>query len=59
MAACPLVRSPGRSPGHAVIVWLNLRKGIRMAGLVWKSLDTPEETRPFEEGMGMVELVNL
>jgi quercetin dioxygenase-like cupin family protein len=30
-----------------------------MAGLIRKSLDTPEETRPFEGGMGQVELVNL
>ena len=30
-----------------------------MAQMVRKSLDTPEETRPFEEGMGKLELVNL
>ena len=30
-----------------------------MAGMVRKSLDTPEETRPFEDGMGKLELVNL
>jgi len=30
-----------------------------MAGLVRKSLDAPEEVRPFEEGMGRVELVNV
>jgi quercetin dioxygenase-like cupin family protein len=29
-----------------------------MAGLVRKSLDTPEETRPFEAGMGKLELVS-
>jgi hypothetical protein len=29
-----------------------------MAGLVRKSLDYPEEVRPFEEGMGKLELVN-
>jgi quercetin dioxygenase-like cupin family protein len=29
-----------------------------MAGLVRKSLDTPEETRHFEDGMGKLELVN-
>ena len=29
-----------------------------MAGLVRKSLDTPEETRAFEAGMGQLELVN-
>ncbi len=29
-----------------------------MSGLVRKSLDSPEETRPFEGGMGQVELVN-
>jgi quercetin dioxygenase-like cupin family protein len=28
-----------------------------MAGLVRKSLNSPEETRPFEENMGKVELV--
>ena len=30
-----------------------------MAKMVKKSLDTPEETRPFEDGMGRVDLVNL
>ena len=30
-----------------------------MSGLVRKSLDTPEEARPFEQNMGKVELVNL
>jgi quercetin dioxygenase-like cupin family protein len=30
-----------------------------MAGLVRKSLDTPEETRPFEDAKGKLELVNL
>lgn len=30
-----------------------------MPGLVRKSLDTPEETRPFEGGMGQLELVNV
>jgi quercetin dioxygenase-like cupin family protein len=30
-----------------------------MPGLVRKSLDAPEETRPFEEGMGQLQLVNL
>jgi quercetin dioxygenase-like cupin family protein len=29
-----------------------------MAGLIRKSLDKPDETRPFEEGMGQVELVS-
>ncbi len=29
-----------------------------MAGLIRKSLDEPEETRPFEDGMGRLELVN-
>jgi quercetin dioxygenase-like cupin family protein len=29
-----------------------------MAEMIRKSLDAPEETRPFEEGMGKVELVN-
>jgi len=33
--------------------------GTKMAGLVRKSLDAPEETRPFEEGKGKLELVNL
>jgi quercetin dioxygenase-like cupin family protein len=32
---------------------------IAMARLVRKSLDTPEEIRPFEAGMGQVVLVNL
>ncbi|MFI6445661.1 cupin domain-containing protein [Kitasatospora sp. NPDC050543] len=30
-----------------------------MSGLVRKSLDTPEEVRPFEQDAGKVELVNL
>ena len=30
-----------------------------MAGLIRKSLDSPEETRPFEDGKGKLELVNL
>jgi len=27
--------------------------------MIRKSLDTPEETRPFENGMGKLELVNI
>ena len=34
-------------------------KGDAMSGLVRKSLDKPEETRPFEGGTGKLELVNL
>jgi quercetin dioxygenase-like cupin family protein len=30
-----------------------------MAGLIRKSLDSPDETRPFEDGKGKLELVNL
>jgi quercetin dioxygenase-like cupin family protein len=30
-----------------------------VAGMIRKSLDTPEETRPFEGGTGQVELVNV
>jgi quercetin dioxygenase-like cupin family protein len=30
-----------------------------MPSLVRKSLDSPEETRPFQDGMGQLELVNL
>jgi hypothetical protein len=30
-----------------------------MLGLVRKSLDSPEETRPFEGGTGQLQLVNL
>ena len=30
-----------------------------MAGLIKKSLDSPEETRPFEEGKGKLELINV
>lgn len=30
-----------------------------MPSLVRKSLDSPEETRPFEDGKGQLELVNL
>jgi quercetin dioxygenase-like cupin family protein len=30
-----------------------------MSGMIRKSFDSPEETRPFEEGMGELQLVNL
>jgi len=30
-----------------------------MSGLVKKSLNSPEETRPFQDGTGRLELVNL
>ena len=30
-----------------------------MTGLIRKSLDSPEETRPFHDGKGQLELVNL
>jgi quercetin dioxygenase-like cupin family protein len=30
-----------------------------MSGLMRKSLDQPEETRPFEDGKGKLELVNM
>jgi mannose-6-phosphate isomerase-like protein (cupin superfamily) len=30
-----------------------------MSGLIRKSLDSPEETRPFADGTGQLELVNL
>ncbi|MEV0297457.1 cupin domain-containing protein [Nocardia sp. NPDC050710] len=30
-----------------------------MSGLVRKSFDSPEETRPFEQGKGKLDLVNL
>ena len=30
-----------------------------MAGLVRMSLDSPEETRPFESGTGQLQLVNM
>src|SRR5205823_14757894 len=33
--------------------------GATMAGMIRKSLDTPEETRPFQDGTGQLELVNL
>jgi quercetin dioxygenase-like cupin family protein len=29
-----------------------------MAGMIRKNLDTPDETRPFEEGKGQLQLVN-
>ena len=29
-----------------------------MPGLIRKSFDTPDETRPFEDGMGQVEVIN-
>lgn len=29
-----------------------------MAGLTRKSFDTPDETRPFEDGKGKVEVIN-
>ncbi|GGU76998.1 cupin domain-containing protein [Lentzea flava] len=30
-----------------------------MSGLLVKHFDTPEETRPFEQGMGQLDLLNL
>jgi quercetin dioxygenase-like cupin family protein len=39
--------------------WKSGEKEIAMARLVRKSLDTPEEIRPFEADMGQVVLVNL
>jgi hypothetical protein len=30
-----------------------------MSGLIRKSLDNPEEVRPFEQGSGRMDLVNL
>ena len=30
-----------------------------MAGLIRKSLESPDETRPFEDGKGQLKLVNL
>jgi quercetin dioxygenase-like cupin family protein len=35
------------------------RSEISMSGLIRKSLDTPEEDRPFEDGSGHLEVVNL
>jgi quercetin dioxygenase-like cupin family protein len=32
--------------------------GVFMAGLIRRSFDSPDETRPFEQGMGQVELVS-
>ena len=38
----------------------NLPWGVAaMTGMIRMSLDAPEETRPFEDGMGKLELVNL
>src|SRR5450756_2301629 len=37
----------------------NTAGGSTLAGLVRKSLDSPEETRPFEASKGQLELVNL
>jgi quercetin dioxygenase-like cupin family protein len=34
-----------------------MQPGGQMAGMVRKSLDTPDETRPFEGGTGQVEVV--
>jgi quercetin dioxygenase-like cupin family protein len=33
-------------------------KEAEMPGLTRKNFDTPDETRPFEEGMGMLEVIN-
>ncbi len=30
-----------------------------MAGMIQRSFDSPEEVRPFEEGSGQLELINL
>jgi quercetin dioxygenase-like cupin family protein len=37
----------------------NRQVGVKMSGLVRKSLDSPEEIRPFEGGTGQLELVNV
>jgi quercetin dioxygenase-like cupin family protein len=39
-------------------VWMILEE-TAMSGLIRKSLDAPEETRPFNEGKGKLDLVNL
>src|ERR1700676_2273473 len=35
------------------------KEGFKMSGLVRMSLDSPEETRPFEGGTGQLQLVNM
>jgi len=35
------------------------KEGVKMSGLVRKSLDSPEEIRPFEGDTGQLELVNM
>jgi quercetin dioxygenase-like cupin family protein len=37
----------------------SIPEGVKMAGLVRMSLDSPEETRPFEGGTGQLQLVNM
>jgi quercetin dioxygenase-like cupin family protein len=45
------------------VVWMapveDLEGEPVMAGLVRKSLESPDETRPFEDGKGQLKLVNL
>ena len=55
-------RNPAKGPvrlGHPEPFDAATNKEVKMAGLVRKSLDTPEETRPFEGGTGQLQLVNL
>jgi quercetin dioxygenase-like cupin family protein len=42
-----------------MLVGTSRRGGDIVAGLIRKSLDSPEETRPFKDGKGKLELVNL
>ncbi|WP_231642013.1 cupin domain-containing protein [Nocardia sp. NRRL S-836] len=35
-----------------------VHKEVAMSGLLVKSFDSPEETRPFEQGMGRLDLLN-
>lgn len=48
-----------RSTLDRALLHPELNKEDKMAGLVRKSLDSPEETRPFEDGTGKLEVVNL
>ena len=46
-------------PGEYTGKWIVDDWGVTMTGLVRMSFDSPEEVRPFESGMGQVEVVNI
>ena len=51
--------APERKSTGGVILLRDIRmKGSEMPGLIRKNFDAPDETRPFEEGKGKLEVIN-